>query len=99
MAMEIANEILRQLGGAGRLGAMINAKNFVGGEDYLQFRMMKGKNGINMARIRLNGADLYDVDFFKVRGINCEQVAGCRGYYVDMLADAFRDEAGLAIRL
>ena len=97
--MEIAQEILRQLGGAGRLKAMINARDFVGLPDGLRFKMMPGKGGCNMVEIKLNGADLYDVGFFKVRGLKFEQVAGCRGYYVDMLADAFRDEAGLAIRL
>jgi 3-deoxy-D-manno-octulosonate 8-phosphate phosphatase KdsC-like HAD superfamily phosphatase len=104
--MEIANEILRQLGGAGRLKVMINAKNFVGlaegnqPANGLQFAFMKGSAGINMAQIRLNGNDLYDVRFMKQRGMNpAVEVAAENDVFVADLADLFWRVAGLAIRL
>lgn len=97
--MQIANEILRQLGGPGRLGVMINAKILVGLPDGLRFKHMKGKNGANMAEIRLNARDLYDVRFLKARGLDCAEVAKVEDAYVDMLPAIFRDEAGLTIRL
>lgn len=98
MGMEIANEILRQLGGPGRLGALINAKNFVGLENGLRFKMMEGNGGCNMAEIKLNARDLYDVRFLKVRGLDAVEVAAVNDAYVDMLPGIFWDEAGLAIR-
>lgn len=99
MGMEVANAIAAQLGGLNRLAVMIGAKNFVGMEDGLRFRMMKGKGGCNMAEIKLNARDLYDVRFLKVRGFDCDEVAKAEDVYVDMLADVFWDDAGLAIKL
>ena len=103
--MQIAQEILRQLGGQGRLKAMIAAKNFVavsaGNQpaNGLQFQFMKGKDGVNMVVIRLNGDDLYDVEFLAVRGVKFRPVAVRNNLFFDQLEAAFWDIAGLAIRL
>ena len=100
--MQIANEILRQLGGTGRLKAMINANAFVAIHEGqgLQFWCMKGNRVINMVQIVLNGRDLYDVKFMKRRGFNEPTVVAIENdVYVDGLAAAFWEHAGLAIRL
>jgi len=97
--MQIANEILRQLGGAGRLKAMINGKDYVGLPAGLQFGFMRAKNGINKVRIELNANDLYDVQFYKIRGADFKIMAEVKGLYFDMLAGAFWDHAGLALKL
>ena len=97
--MSIGQEILNQLGGAGRLKAMINAKNFVALDAGLRFRHMPGKNGANMAEIKLNGNDLYDVKFYKVRGPDAKLIAEDEDVFVGDLAGRFRDVSGLAIRL
>lgn len=97
--MEVAKEILRQLGGQGRLKMMINAKDYVALPDGVQFRMMPGKDGVNLAEIRLNGNDLYDVKFKRVRGANVYLKAAQQNVYVDMLPAVFRNVAGLAIQI
>ncbi len=97
--MEIAQEILRQLGGPGRLKAMINAKGFLALEDGLRFKHMPGQDGVNMAEIKLNGRDLYNAKFYKVRGQSAKMVAAEHDIFVEDLAECFRRNAGLAIRL
>lgn len=101
----IANEILRQLGGAGRLKASIAAKDFValdardGKGAGLGFNHMRGEGGVNRFEIRLNAGDLYDMAFYRVRGINCALVAEDEDVFVGDLAERFRASSGLAIRL
>ena len=103
--MEIANEILRQLGGQNRLKAMIAAKNYVALRDGnqpangLQFDFMKAKDGINKVQIRLNGNDLYDVKFFAQRGVNCREMIAREDVFVADLEGVFWNDAGVAIRL
>lgn len=101
--MEIAKNILAQLGGAGRLKAMIDARQYVALENKgkhvggLQFRF-KGK-GVNLAEIRLNGRDLYDVKFSMVRGYDVYLKRRFNDVYAEDLGDVFRDGAGVAISL
>lgn len=103
--MQIANEILRQLGGQRQLKIMVGAKNYVALADGnqpvngVQFDFMKAKDGINKVQIRLNGNDYYDVKFFAARGINCREVVARVDVAVDQLEAMFWDDAGLAIRL
>lgn len=61
--MNVATTILAQLGG-NKFVAMTGAKAFGAFEDGLQFRVPGRK--INCVRVRLNGRDLYDVEFWYV---------------------------------
>lgn len=103
--MAVANEILRQLGGSRRLGMMIAAKDFLGlsardGKGPgLRFKHMAGEGGVNVAEIRLNAGDLYDLAFYKVRGLDCRLVVEDEDVFVGDLAERFRASSGLAIRL
>lgn len=99
--MEIAQEIVRQLGGYARLSAMIGAKApFVGLPDGVRFQFMRAANGINMVEIRLNGRDLYDVRFMKQRGYQPARVVeDANDVYADMLPGLFRDVTGLALQI
>lgn len=99
--MQVAQEILRQLGGPGRLGMMINAKNFLAieGGKGLRFKHMKGESGVNMTDVVLNGADLYDVKHYRVHGLKCDVVVESEDVFVGDLRETFRGNTGLAIQL
>jgi hypothetical protein len=65
--MSIASETLRQLGGSGRLKAMIAAKDIFSGnnERTLMFKF-KGSENANYVAITLNDLDYYDIQFQKI---------------------------------
>lgn len=65
--MSIAKTIAAQLGQKALF--MMGAKNLMAGEDYLSFRIGQNSARVNCIRIRLNGCDLYDIDFIQIRGI------------------------------
>jgi len=100
--MEIAKTILEQLGG-NRFIAMTGAKHFVGSKDALSFRLPGGggftRQGINAVRITLNGLDLYDLEFMRVRGVKTVQVAGLECVHVEDLRKMFEHYTGLRVSL
>lgn len=71
---KIAQTILSQLGGGGRLQVMVGAKHFLSHEPkdgslgalsfQLPFRF--AKDGINYVKIKLMGSDTYTVEFVKM---------------------------------
>lgn len=101
--MEVANEILRQIGGAGRLKAMIGAKNFTGDsqkDNYLGFHFQApAKNGSNYIKITLNDMDLYDVEFGKIKKFTYEVVSTTEGAYNEDLKRVIELETGLYLSL
>lgn len=102
--MEIAGEILRQLGGSGRLKSMCGANNFIAIKNGVDFRMPShfAKNGINVVEIVLNPMDTYDVKFKKLgRAPKYEitTVSSHENIYNDMLQELFEHETGLHLIL
>lgn len=92
--MEVANTILAQLGG--RVFTMVTgAKNLVGGEDFLSFRIPASKDKINYVKVTLNSMDTYDVEFGRVWGTNYSVIATADGIYNDMLVSTFEQTTGL----
>lgn len=91
-----ADIILSQLGGAGRLTAMIGAKHFFSDDDgrSLVFKFA-GSRKANYAKITLTDDDLYTVDFKKIRGVEAKDVESFEGVYADMLRDIFESTTGL----
>lgn len=68
--LTVAKTILEQLGG-NKFRVMTGAKNLVGTDNSLSFRLPGSgfcKQGINSVKITLNGSDLYDVRYMRVRG-------------------------------
>lgn len=98
--MKVADEILFQLGGD-KFIAMTGAKMFVGDENGLMFALPAkfAADGINKVRITLTTEDLYDVEFFKIRGLNVKTVAKYEAVYADSLCDVFAARTGLLTRL
>lgn len=96
----VADTILNQIGG-GRFTAMTGAKNFVGGENFLQFKLPSNfaKDKINLVKIILTPADLYDMEFYYFRGTNLKLVCKSEGVYCDMLQSEFKATTGLDCHL
>lgn len=103
-----ANETLRQLGGTGRLKAMIGATNFFHENDgrTLRFHFAMCKTA-KVVTITLNGLDLYDVKFIKpgrlsrkTFTISPAKVTGeFENVYADDLKSLFEEFTGLRLSL
>lgn len=72
---QIATTILEQLGG-NKFIVMTGSKNFVHGDDHLQFKIGSGTiNKATHCRITLLPLDAgYTMTFFKIRGVNVQQL-------------------------
>lgn len=93
----VARTILHQLGGPGRLKAMIGARNFVLEDDALVFALPSNfaKKSINRIRIRLSWNDLYEVTFSRVRAGKTTVVSEFSDIYADVLKNVLERETGL----
>lgn len=96
--MNVAQIILSQLGG-GRFVAMTGARNFLGREDGLSFKIGRNAGRISHVRVTLTPADDYTVEFLRVHGSTIKTVSKCDGIYCDNLAEVVSDATGLAVRL
>ena len=92
----VATTILEQLGG-GKFRAMTGAKDFTTDGQNLGFRLPArfAAKGITHVRITLTPADLYRVEFFKIRGVNVTTVSDFDGIYAETLRELFTRETGL----
>jgi hypothetical protein len=103
--MQVAQTILQQIGGAGRLSAMIGARNFVAAPDALSFTFAaRGRDGIRGVRVILTPADLYDVEFIRVGRptatyIGRHVLETVEGVYAEDLRRVIEDRTGLALSL
>ncbi len=104
MALEIANTIINQLGG-NKFRVMTGAKDFVGCDTkkFVQFRLptagkINGKKITNV-KIIVNDNDLYDVQFWNIRGINSVMLEEVTDVYCDMLQSLFTEKTGLDTHL
>lgn len=98
----VGTEILRQLGGR-RFIAFTGAKDFFCDVNWLQFKIGRGaKNSINVIKVTLNGLDLYDVEFWRVRlgkTFSRVLVAKHENVYNDQLTEIFEQETGFSTSL
>lgn len=99
MALDVAQEILRQMGGIGRLTAMIGARQFVGDKSAIQFKWAaKSSDGSNAIRIELTPADTYTVTFYRIRGASTKATKQYEDVYAEDLVRIFEDQTGLYLR-
>lgn len=101
--LEIANTILKQLGGS-RFQAMTGAKDMLAlTEGGLQMGLPRGAaiNGINKVQILLDANDTYTVKAFRVNASKglVEEKGVSEGVYNDCLQATFEALTGLATRL
>jgi hypothetical protein len=100
--IEVANTIMRQLGGYGRLKAMVGIRDPVALEGLggLGFKFPnKAAGRPNYVGIRLNGLDTYDVKFKRLHGFNVKTTAEYENIYWDQLKGLFEKETGLYLTL
>ena len=101
---QIAQTIIQQMGGTGRLGAMIGANTYIALESGVQFNF-KGSRSMNRCRVILDrGMDLYRMELYRVwnsskRGPQCDLKYHLEGMYCDMLKPVFEQETGLYLSL
>jgi hypothetical protein len=106
-SQEVAEIIIQQMGGSGRLKAMINAKQFIHGQDengicHVSFRHMQGGprgKGINYTKITLAPSDTYTVEFGYIRSPNYIVRSTHSDIYCDMLQELWERETGLKLSL
>jgi hypothetical protein len=95
--MQVAQEIQNQLGN--KALKMMGAKNLVGGDNYLSFRIGRNAKGVNYIKITLTPADLYDVEFGNIRGMNYKVKKSVNGVYFDRLHDVIEKNTGMYLSL
>jgi hypothetical protein len=98
-SLQIAQTIRDQLGN--RFCVMTGAKDFVGSERSLTFRIGRNIRNVSHVRVTLNVADLYDVEYISVRAgkVNARKVQPSFGVYADRLAETIGDALGLYVTL
>ena len=102
---QVATTIINQLGGFGKLKAMINMRDLTAGEkkngnSVMTFKF-SGSRKFNMCEIELNGMDLYDIKLMKFSPKYCtisnESVSN--DLFNDMLIEHFEGKTGLYLSL
>lgn len=97
--MTVAQTILEQIGGR-RFLVMTGAKDLLGFENGLQFKLPKFPGiSINSVRITLDPSDTYTIEFGKVGRADYRVIETVSDVYCDMLADVFESVTGLATSL
>ena len=92
--------ILQQLGGTGRLSAMIGAHSFVSQSRGVQFKLKaKALGGVNAIVITLEPSDTYRLEFFRIRARHPTLVAEYDNVYADGLRGIIERQTGLALSL
>jgi len=100
--MQVADTILRQMGGAGKLKAMINARSFIAldGEGGLKFRFSGCRKANTCVITHDSTYDVYTFRLYKLhRDYTSELVYDLYSVYADMLVWTFERETGLDLSL
>jgi hypothetical protein len=97
--LEVANTILAQLGGAGRLRMMTSAKDFLGDDKSLSFRIGKNARGVNKVKVTLNPSDTYTVEVFRVRAGTVKALGSASDVYAESLVRNVEALTGLYLTL
>lgn len=107
----IAETIIAQLGGGGRLKAMVNARNFTYDTNGNLTFTFSGNTKINQVTIELNGMDLYNVTFkkftagrmnnttFEYKEPKWKTVKELENMYAEDLIELFEETTGLYLSL
>lgn len=95
--------IWQQLGG-NKFKVMTGAKDLtydVSGDPTLMFKLPSNfaKDGINYIKITLTVMDLYNIEFYSIKGNNKHLVKEVNGIYNDQLQEIFKRYTGLNTHL
>lgn len=89
--------LMQQLGGTNRLKVMIGAYNFIKSANTVTF-MFKGSKVANRVLIAVED-DLYNLTFYKQRGVNCPIVKEFKGIGVEQLKPTIENYVKLRLSL
>lgn len=80
---------------------MTGAKEFLAGDNFLKFKIMRNASKITHVKITLNGKDLYDVKFMKWNGRKLEYstVKELNDVYAEDLVELFEQTTQLYTKL
>ena len=92
-SVDLANTILKQIGGMNRLVMFTGAKKFAALPNGVSFKI--GNRSINYVRITLNGRDLYDMEFALIRGGKMTNKKDYTDIYSDQLKSIFEKATGM----
>ncbi len=95
---KVAETIAQQLGGLGRLKAMIGAKHFAYEGKSLQFKF-PNRRGPNYVKITLAPDDTYTMDFGRIVKWDLKNKKTLKGIYFDQMKEVFERETGLRLSL
>jgi len=101
---QIAQTIIQQMGGLGKIRAMVNGRDFLILDAGVQFTF-SGKRGMNKCLVKLNTQDTYDVEFWycklnkKTYEFKSEMKKEYNDVYASMLIDIFESTTGLYLSL
>ena len=96
---EVANTILFQMGGRGKISAMTGAEFSISSSDLgVSFRF-KMFTKANHCKITLNWDDTYTMTFTKIKKFDFVTVKEISGLYHDMLKHTFEEFTGLRLSL
>jgi len=98
--INIANVILDQMGGAGRIRCMTGAKQFIAIEKGLQFKFPnRQRSRGNFISVVLDADDTYTVTFRNHTAKASKIVREESGIYWDQLKELFENQTGLRLSL
>lgn len=97
---KIAGTIMGQMGGAGRIAAMLGTKAFMVIDNGLQFDF-KGSRTVNRCRVVLMPDDTYKMEFLQFRrsSLTCPSICEFSDVYCDQLVEIFESTTGLFLSL
>jgi len=102
MDAETASTLIKQLGGSGKLVAMVGAKDFMrterNGHPALSFKF-KGSTKANYVNIALDPSDTYTLQFGKIVKYDLKPTGEFHGIYADQLKRTFEKFTGLYLSL
>lgn len=95
-----AETVFEQLGG-NKFRVMTGAKDFYRNDDKQEigFRIGRNAKNVNYVRIRLNGKDLYDMEFLQIRKFKIKVKSKETDVYADQLQELFTANTGMDTHL
>lgn len=91
--MDVGRTIFHQLGGT-KFAMVTGAHNFVNLENGLRMTLRRNKSNAKWLQIKLNGNDLYDMEFISLRKDVTKVVVEYNDVYYDMVNDIFESVTG-----
>jgi hypothetical protein len=94
--MEIAKTILSQIKTLDRMAMFAwGAKDLVGGDNYLAFKTSGMVRWKGYVKVEYDyGADLYSIEFYRIRKMEIKVDNRVEGVYADMLTEIIDEQVG-----